>query len=159
MKLTLYAHGKMSESFYGDACAAYTQRLRPLWPLTVIEAPEAKLPQNPSDKEIAAALAAEAKTALEKIPRRAFVIALCIEGKQLTSEELSRTMEKAAVDGAPEIWFLIGSSHGMADDLKARADLRLSFSKMTFPHQLARVILCEQIYRAASIAKGTAYHK
>ena len=159
MKITLYAHGKMSEAFYGEACDAYIRRLRPLWPLTVIEAAEARLPQNPSAKEIDAALAAEARAALEKIPKRAFVIALCIEGKQFSSEELSRVMDKAALDGAGEIWFLIGSSHGMADELKARADLRLSFSKMTFPHQLARVILCEQIYRAASIAKGMAYHK
>ncbi len=159
MKITIYAHGKMSESFYGDACAAYAQRLRPLWPLTIIEAAEARLPQNPSPKEIETALAAEAKTALAKIPRRAYVIALCIEGKQLDSVELSRIMENAASGGAGEIWFVIGSSHGLAPELKDRADLRLSISKMTFPHQLARVILCEQIYRAASIAKGTAYHK
>ena len=85
MKVTIYAHGKMSEKFYGDACAAYEKRLTTLWPLTVIEAPEARLAQDPSPGEIAAALSAEAKAALAKIPRRAYVIALCIEGKMLMS--------------------------------------------------------------------------
>lgn len=159
MKVTIYAHGKMSEKFYGDACAAYEKRLTTLWPLTVIEAPEARLAQDPSPGEIAAALSAEAKAALVKIPRRAYVIALCIEGKMLDSPALSRAMEEAALAGCSEIWFLIGSSHGLAPELKARADLSLSISKMTFPHQLARVILCEQIYRAAQIARGSAYHK
>lgn len=159
MKTVIYAHGKMSEKFYGEACAAYEKRLTTLWPLRIIEAAEARLAQNPSPAEIAAALEAEAKTALSKIPPRAYVIALCIEGKQLDSPSLSRVMEDAASGGASEIWFLIGSSHGLAPSLKARADLALSISKMTFPHQLARVILCEQIYRAAQIARGSAYHK
>lgn len=159
MKVTIYAHGKMSEAFYGEACAAYEKRLTTLWPLTILEVPEARLPQNPSQAQIDAALQTEAKAALAKIPRRAYVIALCIEGKMLDSPSLSRKMEEAVLSGCGEIWFLIGSSHGLAPELKARADLRLSISPMTFPHQLARVILCEQIYRAAQIAKGTAYHK
>lgn len=159
MKVTIYAHGKMSEAFYGDACAAYEKRLSTLWPLTILEAPEARLPQNPSQAQIDAALQTEAKAALSKIPRRAYVIALCIEGKMLDSPGLCRVMEEAALSGCGEIWFLIGSSHGLAPELKQRADLRLSISPMTFPHQLARVILCEQIYRAAQIAKGTPYHK
>lgn len=159
MKITIYAHGKMSEAFFGDACAAYTKRLTTLWPLNIIEAAEARLPQNPSETEIRAALDAEAKTALAKIPARAYVIALCIEGRELDSPSLSRTMEDAATAGHGEIWFLIGSSHGLAPALKERANLRLSLSRLTMPHQLARVVLCEQIYRAAMIAAGRSYHK
>ena len=97
MKVTIYAHGKMSEAFFGDACAAYTKRLTTLWPLSIIEAAEARLEQNPSEAEITAALDAEAKTALAKIPARAYVIALCIEGKEMDSETLSRTMEAACI--------------------------------------------------------------
>ena len=159
MKVTIYAHGKMSEAFFGEACAAYAKRLSALWPLTILEAAEARLAQNPSPAEIAAALEAEAKTALAKIPARAYVIALCIEGRELDSEALSRTMEAAATAGHGEIWFVIGSSYGLAPSLKARADLRLSLSRLTLPHQLARVVLCEQIYRAAMIAGGRSYHK
>lgn len=159
MKTVIYAHGKMSEKFYGDACAAYEKRLTTLWPLRIVEAPEARLSDRPGEAQIAAALAAEAKAALAKIPQRAYVIVLCIEGKQLDSPELSRVMTEAASAGYGEIWFVIGSSHGLAPELKARADLRLSISRMTFPHQLARVILCEQIYRAAQIAANSPYHK
>ena len=159
MKTILYAHGKMSEAFYGEACAAYEKRLSTLWPLTIIEAQEARLPQNPSPAQISAALETEAAAALAKIPRRAYVVALCIEGKMMDSVTLSCTMENAASSGYGEIWFLIGSSHGLAPSLKARADLRLSLSRLTMPHQLARIVLCEQVYRAAMISHGRSYHK
>ncbi len=159
MKVTIYAHGTLAESHWRDACAEYVKRLTRLWPLTIVEAAEVRLPQNPSEGEIARALAAEAKTALSKISPRAYVIALCIEGEMLTSPALSKKMEDAAAHGASEIVFLIGSSYGMDESLKRRADLRMSFSRMTFPHQLARVMLCEQIYRAAQIAHGAPYHK
>ena len=159
MKVTIYAHGTLAESHWRDACAEYVKRLSRLWPLTIVEAAEVRLPQNPSEGEIARALATEAKTALSKISPRAYVIALCIEGEMLTSPALSKKMEDAAAHGASEIVFLIGSSYGMDESLKRRADLRMSFSRMTFPHQLARVMLCEQIYRAAQIAHGAPYHK
>lgn len=159
MKVTIYAHGTLAESHWRDACAEYVKRLTRLWPLTIVEAAEVRLPQNPSEGEIARALATEAKTALSKISPRAYVIALCIEGEMLTSPALSKKMEDAAAHGASEIVFLIGSSYGMDESLKRRADLRMSFSRMTFPHQLARVMLCEQIYRAAQIAHGAPYHK
>lgn len=159
MKTVLYAHGKLSESFYAEACAAYTKRLSTLWPLTVIEAAEARVPQDPSPAEIEAALGAEARAFLAKLPRRAYLVALVIEGKMLDSPALSRAMEEAASAGYSEIWFVIGSSHGLSAEIKARANLSLSMSRMTFPHQLARVMLCEQIYRAAQIARGSAYHK
>lgn len=159
MKMTIYAHGTLAESHWRDACAEYVKRLTRLWPLTIVEAAEVRLPQNPTEGEIARALATEAKTALSKISPRAYVIALCIEGEMLTSPALSKKMEDAAAHGASEIVFLIGSSYGMDESLKRRADLRMSFSRMTFPHQLARVMLCEQIYRAAQIAHGAPYHK
>ena len=159
MKVTIYAHGTLAESHWRDACAEYVKRLTRLWPLTIVEAAEVRLPQNPSEGEIARALATEAKTALSKISPRAYVIALCIEGEMLTSPALSKKMEDAAAHGASEIVFLIGSSYGMDESLKRRADLRMSCSRMTFPHQLARVMLCEQIYRAAQIAHGAPYHK
>ena len=159
MKVTIYAHGTLAESHWRDACAEYVKRLTRLWPLTIVEAAEVRLPQNPTEGEIARALATEAKTALSKISPRAYVIALCIEGEMLTSPALSKKMEDAAAHGASEIVFLIGSSYGLDESLKRRADLRMSFSRMTFPHQLARVMLCEQIYRAAQIAHGAPYHK
>ena len=159
MKVTIYAHGTLAESHWRDACAEYVKRLTRLWPLTIVEAAEVRLPQNPTEGEIARALATEAKTALSKISPRAYVIALCIEGEMLTAPALSKKMEDAAAHGASEIVFLIGSSYGMDESLKRRADLRMSFSRMTFPHQLARVMLCEQIYRAAQIAHGAPYHK
>ena len=159
MKVTIYAHGTLAESHWRDACGEYIKRLSRLWPLSVIEAPDSRLPQNPTEGEIARALAAEAKAALAKISPRAYVIALCIEGEMLTSPQLSKKMEDAAARGASEIVFLIGSSYGMDESLKARADARVSFSRMTFPHQLARVMLCEQIYRAAQIAHNSPYHK
>ena len=159
MKVTIYAHGTLAESHWRDAAAEYSKRLTRLWPTAVIEAAESRLPQNPSEGEIERALAAEAKTALAKISPRAFVIALCIEGDMLTSPQLSKKMEDAAARGSSEIVFLIGSSYGLHPTLKQRADARISFSRMTFPHQLARVMLLEQIYRAAQIAHGAPYHK
>ena len=156
MKVTVYAHGTLSERYWREACGEYAKRLTRTWPLTVTEAAEARLPAEPSQAEIAAALAEEAKRALTKIPPRAYVIALCVEGEQLDSPALARKMEDAAARGHSEVWFLIGSSYGMAPELKARADLRLSVSRMTFPHQLVRVMLCEQIYRASQIARGSA---
>ena len=159
MKVTIYAHGTLAESHWRDACAEYVKRLTRLWPLTIVEAAEVRLPQNPTEGEIARALATEAKTALSKISPRAYVIALCIEGEMLTSPALSKKMEDAAAHGASEIVFLIGSSYGMDESLKRRADLRMSFSRMTFPHQLARVMLLEQLYRAMKIRSGERYHK
>jgi 23S rRNA (pseudouridine1915-N3)-methyltransferase len=158
VKTVILAFGALSEPFWRDAVKEYEKRLSGLWPLSVIELPEARLPSSPSAAEISAALSAEAKAALARIPPRAYVVALCVEGRMLTSPELSAVMEKAAATH-PEIWFLIGSSYGMDASLKARADLSLSFSRMTFPHALARVIAAEQIYRAAQISRGAPYHK
>ena len=120
---------------------------------------EEKLPDNPTDSQIKAGLVAEEKKILEKISAKAYVIAMCVEGKQLSSEELAAKVEEITNCGYSEIVLIIGSSFGMTDEVKKRADFRLSVSKLTFPHQLLRVILYEATYRALSIVKGTKYHK
>ena len=151
--------GHLTEKFFRDACDEYQKRLSRTWPLTITELDEARLPASPSDGEIKKALADEARRLSAKIPQRAYKIALCVEGAALTSEQLSAKMDEAASRGASDIVFLIGSSFGLDEGLKKEADLRLSLSKMTLPHSLARVVLCEQIYRAAEIARGSRYHK
>ncbi len=150
--------GKLKEKFYADACAEYQKRLGRFCRLNVVELPEQRLPEDPSPAEIAAALEREADAIEEKLPRGA-VIALCVEGRMLSSEQLSQTMEKYASQGTSQLTFLIGGSFGLAERVKARADLRLSMSPMTFPHHLARVMLLEQLYRAYQIQAGTKYHK
>jgi len=159
MKTMIYAHGSLSESYWRDASSEYVKRLSRLWPLRITEAPEERLPSSPSAAQIEAALEKEGKRFLSAIPPRAYVIALCVEGESADSPALSRKMEEAASRGASEICFVIGSSFGLSPEVKARADWKLSLSRLTFPHQLARVMLCEQIYRAAQIARGAAYHK
>lgn len=159
MKTTILAMGHLTEKFFRDATGEYQKRLSRTWPLSITEFDEARLPADPSDGEIAKALADEARRLSAKISPRAYKIALCVEGVSLSSEQLSAKMEDAASRGASEIVFLIGSSFGLDASLKAQADLKLSLSKMTLPHSLARVVLCEQIYRAAEIARGSRYHK
>ena len=150
--------GKLKEKFYADACAEYQKRLGRFCRLNVVELPEQRLPDDPSPAEIAAALEREADDIEEKLPRGA-VIALCVEGRALSSEQLSDTLARYASQGTSQLTFLIGGSFGLAERVKARADLRLSMSPMTFPHHLARVMLLEQIYRAYQIRSGSKYHK
>ncbi len=150
--------GKLKEKFYADACAEYQKRLGRFCRLSVVELPEQRLPENPAAAEIAAALEREADAIEEKLPR-GVVIALCVEGRALSSEQLSDALARCAAQGASQLTFLIGGSFGLAERVKARSDLRLSMSPMTFPHHLARVMLLEQIYRAYQIQSGTKYHK
>lgn len=157
--ITVLCVGKLKERFYIDACAEYQKRLTRFCKLSLVELPEARLPEAPSDAEIAAALEKEADAILEKLPRSGAVIALCVEGKPLSSERLSETMARFATQGVSQLTFLIGGSFGLAERAKERADLRLSMSPMTFPHHLARVMLLEQLYRAYQIQSGTKYHK
>ena len=159
MKTSIIAVGSLADAHFRDAMSEYQKRLMKSWQLTVTEIAEARLPRDPSHGEIEAALLDEGKRILSKIPPRSYKIALCIEGKTVSSEMLSARMEEAAVRGASEITFLIGSSFGLHESVKQAADFRLSLSPMTFPHALARVMLAEQIYRAAEIARGSRYHK
>ncbi len=157
--ITIICLGKLKEQYLKDASAEYIKRLSALCKLTVVEIAPEKLSDTPSQKQIEAALFAEGKKILEKIPKGAFVYTMCIEGKQKTSEEFSLELENIALDGNSSIAFIIGSSFGLSDEVKRQSDARLSMSKMTFPHQIARVMLLEQIYRALQISKGTKYHK
>ncbi len=151
--------GKLKERFYADACAEYQKRLTRFCSLSLVELPEERLPDDPSRAQIDAALEKEAAAIEEKLPRGGAVVALCVEGKELSSEQLADTLSQYATRGVSQITFLIGGSFGLSERVKKAADLRLSMSPMTFPHHLARVMLLEQIYRAYQIQSGTKYHK
>ena len=159
LNIKIIAIGDLKEKYLRDACEEYKKRLGAWAKVEEIVLKEEKLPDNPTESQIKAGLVAEEKKILEKISQKAYVIAMCVEGKQLSSEELAAKIEEITNCGYSEIVLIIGSSFGMTDAVKQRADFRLSVSKLTFPHQLLRVILYEATYRALSIVKGTKYHK
>ena len=160
MNINIIAIGKLKESYLREAAYEYSKRLSGFCKLNIIEIPESRLSENPSEKEIQNALINEARLIEEQINKKsALNIALCIEGRQLSSEELSQKISGAGVNGKSTINFIIGSSFGISPNVKSKADFKLSMSKMTFPHQLARVLLLEQIYRAFQISSGGKYHK
>ena len=158
-RVTILCVGKLKEKFYIDAAAEYVKRLQRYCKLDVVELPEYRLPEDPSPAEIQKALQAEGAAIRERLPKGGAVVALCIEGKPCSSEELSRRMADFGVQGKTQITFLIGGSVGLSEDVKKLADWRLSMSPMTFPHHMARIMLLEQLYRAYQIAAGTKYHK
>ncbi len=158
-KVTLLCVGKLKESFYISAVAEYQKRLQRHCQLSIVELPEQKLPENPSLSEIEQALSREAAAIEEKIPKGSTLIAMCIEGKELSSMQLSQKVADYAASGASSLVFVIGGSFGLHESVKRRADFKLSMSPMTFPHHLARVMLLEQVYRAYQILGGTRYHK
>jgi 23S rRNA (pseudouridine1915-N3)-methyltransferase len=151
--------GKLKEKFYIDAVKEYEKRLKGCCKLQIVELPEEKLLDDPSPAQITAALAKERDAVKGKIPKGATVVAMCIEGKTLSSQQLAKKFAGWAVGGTSQLTFLVGSSYGMHPDLKEMAALKLSMSPMTFPHHLARVMLLEQIYRAFKINEGSRYHK
>ena len=157
--VTVLCVGKLKEAYFRDACAEYVKRLGGFAKVQITELDEERLPDTPSAAQIEAALAAEGKRMLEKIPRGAAVVALCIEGREQSSEALAATLSRWAVEGISHVVFAIGSSFGLSPEVKAAAKLKLSMSPMTFPHQLARVMLLEQLYRACQIEAGGKYHK
>jgi 23S rRNA (pseudouridine1915-N3)-methyltransferase len=157
--VTIICEGKLKESYLRDACAEYSKRLSAYCKLNIVELNPHRISENPSENEIASVLEAESKEILSKIPNGAKVYAMCIEGKQMSSEKLSKSLSDCAVNGYNNVVFIIGGSHGLSNSVKSRADFRLSMSEMTFPHQLARVMLLEQIYRAYQISTGGKYHK
>ena len=158
-KVTILCVGKLKEKFYADAVSEYTKRLSRYCKLEIIELSEERLPEAPSPAQIDAALSKEADAIRGKLPPSAFVIAMCVEGKTRSSEELARLMADTASRGESHLVFLIGGSFGLHPSVKRRADMLLSFSDMTFPHQLFRVMLAEQIYRAFKINNNEPYHK
>jgi len=151
--------GKMKEKFYIGAAEEYVKRLSAYCKLTVTELPEEKLPQNPSQGQIDAALAKEGQAIRAKLPASASIIAMCVEGKLHSSEQLAALVRTWEQNSAKHLVFLIGGSYGLDPALKAETWVRLSMSPMTFPHHLARVMLLEQVYRAFKINEGSAYHK
>ena len=159
MSVYLICVGKLKEKFYADAVAEYSKRLSAYCKLTVLELPEERLPDKPSQAQIDAALAKEAAAIRAKLPPNASVVALCVEGRQRSSEELAHLLTTWNNTSAKHLAFLIGGSYGLDEALKAEAWVRLSMSPMTFPHHLARVMVLEQIYRAFKINEGSNYHK
>ncbi len=159
LNITVLCVGKLKESFYISAVQEYEKRLKGYCKLTLLELPEEKLPNAPSQAQINAALEKEAQAIFSKLPKRATLVALCIEGKELSSEQLAQKFQQWAISGVSAIALVIGSSYGLHPSVKQQAALRLSMSPMTFPHHLARVMLLEQVYRAFKINEGSLYHK
>lgn len=159
LAIRLICVGKLGEKFWADAVREYVKRLGAYCKLEMVELPEQRLPQTPSEGETRQALDKEAALIAEKIPQGAAVIALCVEGKEMSSEQLADYLGRLTVSGTSRLCLVIGGSCGLSDKVKARAALRLSMSPMTFPHHLARVMMLEQLYRALNIAAGGKYHK
>lgn len=159
LSIQLICVGRLREKHYIAAFEEYEKRLRPYCRFSLTELSEERLPQNPSEAEIEAALKKEAKDISSQLSPGAFVVALCIEGRQYSSEALAALMQNCANTGRSRLCFIIGSSFGLDTCIKNQADLRLSMSEMTFPHHLARVMLAEQIYRGIMINEGSKYHK
>ena len=150
--------GKLKEKYLALGCEEYLKRLSAYARVQIVEIDEARLPERPSQAQIDAALVVEGDKISEKA-RGSTLIALCIEGDLLSSEQLAAKLDMLEVQGSSTISFVIGSSFGLAETVKQTAAVRLSFSRMTFPHQLMRLMLCEQLYRACSISSGAKYHK
>ena len=159
LSVKLICVGRMRERFYIDAFAEYEKRLRTLCRFELAEITEKRLPDNPSQADIRAALDKEAAEILKAIPPDAYLTALCVEGRQMPSEGMAVLISERANSGKPKLCFIIGGSFGLADRVKQRADMKLSMSQMTFPHHLARVMLVEQLYRGFKINEGSKYHK
>lgn len=157
-QLTIISVGTLKEEYLVRAVAEYEKRLSAFCRVENVNLKEEKIADEEDASAVRAALRAEGERILAKIPAGALVVALCVEGEMLSSEELAALVGRA-VDRGGKICFVIGSSHGLDDAVKKRADVRLSFSRLTFPHQLMRVILLEAAYRSFSILAGRAYHK
>ena len=151
--------GKLKERFYIDAAQEYQKRLSPYCKLVLTELPEEKLPKNPSQGEIDGALRREAAAIRAKLPPNDNLVALCVEGRMRSSQELAQLLAAWKQNSTRRLVFLIGGSYGLDEGLKAEASAKLSMSPMTFPHHLARVMLLEQIYRGFKIQEGSPYHK
>ena len=158
ISVTVITVGNLKESYWRDAVAEYEKRLNGFCKISLVELKEHKLPENPSESSIRTALSEEGARILAAVPPRSYRIALCVEGIQYSSEELAKKLESACnLHGS--VALIIGSSHGIAPEVKAACEMRLSVSKLTFPHQMMRVLLLEVLYRCFNILRGTKYHK
>lgn len=159
MNIKIITVGKIKEKYIQEGIKEYSKRLSRYCILDIIEIDDEKAPENLSDKEMEIVKQKEGERILGKIPQNSFVVALAIEGKQLSSEDLAEKMSDVMVQGINDITFIIGGSLGLSPEVLNSSDFKLSFSKMTFPHQLMRLILLEQVYRAWRIIKNEPYHK
>ena len=157
-RLDIICVGTLKEKYLKELCAEYQKRLTRFCKINITELSEFKLPNNPADADISRALEAEGRAMTSACDMSSFKIALCIEGEQYDSEKFSKHLERAFIERG-RVTLFIGSSHGINEDVKKMCDMRLSMSKMTFPHQLARGMLLEQLYRAYMIRTDRAYHK
>lgn len=159
MNISIVCVGRLKEKYWADAMSEYTKRLAKYCTFSVAEVKEEKAPENLSAAQERLVKETEGRAVQNRIRKGSYVIALDIAGKQLSSEDLSGQIQALAVEGKSSIVFMIGGSLGLSAEVLSIADMRLSFSQMTFPHQMARIILTEQIYRAFKIIKNEAYHK
>ena len=159
LSVHLICVGKLKEKFYREAVEEYTKRLKGYCKLNLVELPEVKIPQEPSPAEIQSALEKEGESIRTKIPVGSSIVAMCVEGKPRSSEELAKMVADWSMNSAKHLVFVIGGSYGMHPSIKAEAWAQLSMSPMTYPHHLARVMVLEQIYRAFKINEGSSYHK
>lgn len=159
MKIKVVTVGKLKEKYLKDGIAEYSKRISRFTKLEMIELADEKTPDRASESENQKILEIEGQRILSKVGDRDFVIVLAIEGKTLSSEEFSKRLEEASIKGFSTLTFIIGGSLGLAQDVKNRANVSVSFGRLTLPHQLMRLVLVEQIYRAFTIQQGSPYHK
>ena len=160
IRINIICIGKIKEKYFTDAIAEYSKRLTAFCKFAVTELNEEKIRSNtPNQSQIQEVLNSEGKRILQKIGTGDYVVAMCIEGKLMSSEELSKVIDNVSLSGKSTVDFIIGGSYGLCNEVKSRANLKLSMSKMTFPHQMARMILSEQVYRAFEISSNGKYHK
>ncbi len=159
MNINIICVGRIKEKYSEEAIKEYLKRLSRYCSISIYEVEDERAPENLSEKEIEIVKNKEGDRILYKLSQNTFAIALAIEGRQLSSEELSEKLSDLMINGYSDITFIIGGSLGLSDEVLKRSDMKLSFSKMTFPHQLMRIILLEQVYRSFRIMKNEPYHK
>lgn len=159
MNITVVSVGKIKEKYLVAGIAEYAKRLSKYCKLTLIEVADEKAPEKLSEKDMLIVKKKEGEKILSKIKENTYVVTLEIEGKQMTSEGFSKKIEDLMLEGVSDLTFVIGGSLGLSKDVIARSDFKISFSKMTFPHQLMKMILLEQVYRGFRIIRGEPYHK
>ena len=159
LEVKLICIGKLKEKYWRDAVQEYAKRLSAYCKFEIVEVKDEKTPDSPSTREKQLVLEKEGERISAKIPQGAAVVSLCVEGKQMTSKRFAELISGYSIRGISKIAFIIGGSFGLDEKIKALSDVRLSFSEMTFPHMLMRVILAEQLYRGFTITEGKTYHK
>lgn len=158
MKITITCAGKLKESYLQAGIAEFLKRMKPFAQLEIREITEEKMPENPSEAEKQKILAKEGERLIKQIPEGSYLFVLDVYGKEFSSEELAEKIDALALAGKSNLTFLIGGAFGLSEEIRARADVRIRFSKMTFTHQMVRLLLVEQIYRAFKISRGEKYH-